>query len=53
MQKFLSVFAVSDSYLSIKTPREESDQTMNVQADLSLHWVHMSQGIFSHIGLFL
>ena len=26
----------------------ETDQTVKSQAGLSLHWVHMSEGMFSH-----
>ena len=38
------------AFLAIENvPSEVSDKTGNVQADLNLHWVHMSEVTFSDV----
>ena len=35
----------------IHADNEDTDQTADAQADLSLRWRHMSEGMFSHVFL--
>ena len=45
----LSAWRHFASLIIQNVPSEYSDQTVNAQANLNLHWAHMSEGMFSDV----